>query len=238
MKKLVLIITAISFIIASCKKDNKSPIVTNQEDPNWIKLEIPNGNVAYAVAGNIDDTLLVTTYTKAYFTTDKGKTWQESKNFNGPIQGLYTNKDTVMSLLLTGGLELEGTAKASVAEYYTLDMGKSWNRYLDYQRAQNIIKPIGIVQSAQNKVTYELKYNTKPVSANSNAYTHGPTSILKDGKSLDIPFKVRIENLYMDGNDRLYVAASGGVYDQEKDTFIFKEGNTPAVVYVSRKALP
>jgi hypothetical protein len=237
MKKLVLIITAIAFIIVSCKKD-KSPVVTNQEDPNWIKLEIPKGNVAYAVAGNIDDTLLVTTYTKAYFTTDKGKTWQESKNFNGPIQGLYINKDTVMSLLLTGGVELEGTAKASVAEYYTLNMGKSWNRYLDYQRAQKIIKPIGIVQSAQNKITYELKYNTKSVSANSNAYTHGPTAILRDGKSLEIPFKVRIQNLYLDSNDRLYVAASGGVYDKEKDTFTFNEGNTPAVIYVSRKALP
>jgi hypothetical protein len=238
MKKLILVVTAISFIIVSCKKD-KSPVVTNQEDPNWIKLEIPNGSAAYAVVGNIEDTLLVTTLTKAYFTTDKGKTWQGSKNFNGPIKGLYTNKDTVMSLLLTGGLELEGTAKASVAEYYTLDMGKSWKRYLDYLRAEKISKPIGIVQSAQNKVTYELKYNTKPVSANSNAYTHGPTAILRDGKSLDLPFQVRIENLYLDNNDRLYVAASGGVYDKEKDTFIFNQGsNTPAVVYVSRKALP
>jgi hypothetical protein len=237
MKKLILVITAISFIIISCKKD-KSPVVTNQEDPNWIKLEVPNGITAYAVAGNIDDTLLVTTYTKAYFTVDKGKSWQESKNFNGPIRGLYTNKDTVMSLLLTGGLELEGTAKASVAEYYTLDMGKSWNRYLDYQRAEKISKPIGIVQSTQNKVTYVLKYNTKPVSANSNAYTHGPTAILRDGKSIYLPFQVRIENLYLDNNDRLYVAASGGVYDKEKDTFTFNEGNTPAVIYVSRKALP
>ncbi|MEZ2335672.1 hypothetical protein AB6735_08545 [Mucilaginibacter sp. RCC_168] len=237
MKKLILIITTISFIITSCKKD-KSPVITNQEDPNWIKLEIPHGNTAYAIAGNIDDTLLVTTYTKAYFTTDKGKTWQESKNFNGPIQGLYTNKDTVMSLLLTGGLELEGTLKASVVQFYTLDMGKTWNRYLDYQRAQQITKPIGVVQSAQNKVTYELKYNTKPVSANSNAYTHGPTTILRDGNTFDFPFKLRIENLYMDSNDRLYVAASGGVYDKEKDMFIFNESNTPAVIYVSRKALP
>ncbi|MGN8069199.1 hypothetical protein [Mucilaginibacter sp. 22184] len=159
MKKLTLIITAIAFIVVSCKKDNKSPVVTNQPDPNWIRLEIPNGKAAYAVAGNIDDTLLVTTWTKAYFTADQGKTWQESKNFNGPIQGLYTNKDTVMSLLLAGGLGLEGTLKASVAQFYSLDMGKSWNRYLNYQRAQKIIMPIGIVQSAQNKTTYQLKYN-------------------------------------------------------------------------------
>ncbi|SDP25692.1 hypothetical protein SAMN05428975_0889 [Mucilaginibacter sp. OK268] len=238
MKKLLLIISAIAFIIASCKKDNKSPVVTNQEDPNWIKLEIPNGRTAYAIAGNIDDTLLVTTHTKAYFTTDKGKSWQESKNFNGPIQGLYTNKDTVMSLLLTGGLELEGTLKASVAQFYTLDMGKNWNRYLDYQRAQKISKPIGIVQSAQNKVIYELKYNTKPVSTNSNAYTHRPTTILREGNTLDFPFNARIENLYMDSNDRLYVAASGGIYNKEKDTFTFNGDNTPAVIYVSRKALP
>lgn len=117
-------------------------------------------------------------------------------------------------------------------------MGKSWNRYLDYQRAQKISKPIGIVQSAQNKVTYELKYNTKPASANSNAYVHGPTTILRDGQSIDLPFQVRIENLYMDSNDRLYVAASGNIYNQEKGDFIYNGDNTPAVVYVSRKALP
>ena len=76
MKKLILIITAIAFIIASCKKDNKPETVKNQDDPNWIKLEIANAGEAYAVAGNIDDTLLVTTKAKAYFTTDKGKTWQ------------------------------------------------------------------------------------------------------------------------------------------------------------------
>ncbi|NHA07090.1 hypothetical protein G7092_25045 [Mucilaginibacter sp. HC2] len=238
MKKLVLIITAIAFIIVSCKKDNSSSVVKTQEDPNWIKLEIPNGNAAYAVAGNIDGTLLVTTKAKAYFTTDQGKTWQESKNFNGPIQGLYASKDTVLALLATGGLELEGTLKASIAQFYTLDMGKSWNRYLDYQRAQKISKPIGIVQSAQNKVTYELKYNTKPASANSNAYVHGPTTILKDGQSINLPFQVRIENLYMDSNDRLYVAASGNIYNQEKGDFIYNGDNTSAVIYVSRKALP
>jgi len=238
MKKLTLIITAIAFIVVSCKKDNKSPVVTNQPDPNWIRLEIPNGKAAYAVAGNIDDTLLVTTWTKAYFTADQGKTWQESKNFNGPIQSLYTNKDTVMSLLLAGGLELEGTLKASVAQFYTLDMGKSWNRYLNYQRAQKIIMPIGIVQSAQNKTTYQLKYNTKPASANSTSYIHDPTTILRDGNALELPFKVRIRNLYMDSKDRLYVAASGGIYNQDKDAFTFNEGNTPAVIYVSRKELP
>ena len=238
MKKLVLIITAIAFIIASCKKDHKPETIKNQDDPNWIKLEIANGGEAYAVAGNIDDTLLVTTKAKAYFTTDKGKTWQESKNFNGPVQGLYASKDTVLALLTTGGLELEGTLKASVAQFYTLDMGKGWNRYTDYKRSLTISKPIGIVQSAQNKVTYQLKYNTKPASANSISYIHKPTTILKAGDTLDFPFKVRIENLYMDSNDRLYVAASGNIYNQEKGDFIYNGDNTPAVVYVSRKALP
>jgi hypothetical protein len=237
MKKLTLIITAIFFIITSCKKDNKSPVVTNQEDPNWIKLEIANGNAAYAVAGNIDDTLLVTTKAKAYFTTDKGKTWQESKNFNGPIQGLYVSKDTVFALFTTGGLELDGTLKASLTQFYTLDLGKTWNRYMNYERSLKMSKLIGIVQSA-NKITYALKYNTKPVSANSNAYVHGPTTILRDGNTLNFPFKAQIENLYMDSNDRLYVTASGGVYNKEKDTFTFNGDNIPAVVYVSRKALP
>ncbi|MGN8069200.1 hypothetical protein [Mucilaginibacter sp. 22184] len=42
----------------------------------------------------------------------------------------------------------------------------------------------------------------------------------------------------MDSKDRLYVAASGGIYNQDKDAFTFNEGNTPAVIYVSRKELP
>jgi hypothetical protein len=72
-----------------------------QQDLDWIKLEIPAGREAYAIAGDLDKTLLVTTWTKAYYTSDKGKTWQESKNFNGHVPGLFERNDTIFSMEAT-----------------------------------------------------------------------------------------------------------------------------------------
>ena len=238
MKKILLTIITISIIIISCKKENHPTEIKTPEDPNWIKMEIPNGGEAYAIAGNMDDTLLVTTKSNAYFTTDNGKTWQESKNFNGAIQGLYTSKDTVIALATADGLELDGTLKAVLPQYYTLDLGKSWNRYTDYNKSHTISTPIGITQSSTNQVTYRLKYNTEPVSANSTAYTHLPTDVLKNGTVINFPFKSRLYNLYLDNENRLYVAASGNTYNNNGGTSTCCTLNTAAVVYISRKPLP
>ncbi|MBC7921915.1 MAG: hypothetical protein H7Z75_12600 [Ferruginibacter sp.] len=89
MKK-ILFLACIAFGMGSCKKED-SPVM---EDPDWIRLEVPTGREAYAIAGDIDKTLLVTTWTKAYYTTDRGKTWQESKDFQGPVPGLFVHNDT------------------------------------------------------------------------------------------------------------------------------------------------
>lgn len=43
-------------------------------DPNWLKLEVPAGGIVSAVAGSMEDTLLVTTtYNKSYYSADRGK---------------------------------------------------------------------------------------------------------------------------------------------------------------------
>ncbi|MEK6480644.1 hypothetical protein WJR50_24080 [Catalinimonas sp. 4WD22] len=42
----------------------------------------------------------------------------------------------------------------------------------------------------------------------------------------------------MDSQDRLYVAASGGVHIEEDNTIFCCTNDTPAIVYISRYPLP
>jgi hypothetical protein len=234
MKRILLIAVIISFIIASCKKDNNSS-TTNKED-DWIKLEIPNAPEAYAVAGDIDDTLLVATWTKAYFTADRGKTWQESKTFDTSVEGLYMSGDTVMALMHFNDIQADGIYKAISAQYYTLNFGKTWYTY-NNRNATNISQLIGIVQSPINKATYKLKFNTTSIPG-PDIYIHHPTDILKNGNIISFPFKRRLENLYLDKESRLYVTASGGTYNENTDTFDCCPVTTPALIYISKKPMP
>lgn len=50
------------------------PTPTRAEDPDWIRLETPGERESTAVAGSLNGTLLVTTYTHAYTTADQGRT--------------------------------------------------------------------------------------------------------------------------------------------------------------------
>ncbi|WP_345950381.1 hypothetical protein ABDD95_02810 [Mucilaginibacter sp. PAMB04274] len=242
MRHAFLMLACIAIMICSCKKDKINTVKQEQDDPNWIKLEIPNARDAYAFAGSIDDTLLVTTWVKAYFTTNKGKTWQESKNFNGQVQGLITSGDSVIALAATGGLELEGTYGAGLAQYYTLDYGRSWNPYLKPDGGYRS-KSIGISQSADKQVTYKLKYNVSPLTKNDyTAYIHNPTQITRtiygSTNLINFPFKRKIHNLYLDNHDRLYVAASGGAYIAETNSFNGGGTDDSAIIYISRNTLP
>lgn len=228
----------ISLLFFACKNEAISPQEkTDREtlDPKWIKLTIPEGREALAVAGSIDDTLLVTTWSKTYRSVDKGKTWQLSRDFNSVIRGLLTNKDTVITLVATGGLELKDTYVASSAQYFTLDYGLTWTHYQKMD-ASNRFKKIGITD-VRDGISYALKYNVQYISDNS--YTHKPTDIVKvtakGEQKLEFPFIRKLNNLSFDKNNRLYVAAQGIDYTSGEKT---RYDNSPAIVYVSRKPLP
>lgn len=245
-KKQGLILLFVIMLFSSCRNTDPQVVIPATEDPNWIRLEIPTGREAYAIAGDLDKTLLVTTWTKAYYTTDQGKTWQESKDFHGRVPGLFVHRDTVFALQASGQDEI-GQPYASSAQYFTPDYGRTWQHsakyystYAGYQFYSGINQPQGIVQSATG-ITYRIKQNGTPVSPGSTSLYTNPSELLKQDnfgvQTLRLPFAHKLLNLHLDASNRLYVAASGGTFDQNNQLYCC-EDKTPAIVYVSRKPLP
>lgn len=233
----------ISMCFFSCTSNDPSPTPPQEEYSDWIMLEVPTGRVAYAVAGDIDKTLLVTTWTKAYYTTDRGKTWHESKNFNGPVPGLLVRNDTTFAMEAFSGTLKDKERFATLGQYFTADYGKTWHYYPRYYKesALHVRQPIGHIVSPTG-ISYWVKNITTPTFPNSVTYYINPSEIIKEDatgqQSIQFPFKAELKNLYLDTSNRLYVAASGGTYTKKDNTFYCCTDNMPAVIYVSKKPLP
>lgn len=230
MKKYPLILM---LLLAACSADDHDHVVN---DPDWLKLEIPNAREAFAVAGNIDDTLMVTTWTKAYYTIDQGKTWVESYDFQGPVMGLLEKSDTIFSLHGTL-FNVDGFKYAASGRRYTVDYGDSWT----YTHRPELQQRIGSVKSSSG-IEYFLKENLTPVEEGSNTFTVNPTDIMArsaggEESRIQFPYKHNILNLYMDMEDRLYIIASGGVYREETNSFLCCSEEMSAIVYVSRQGM-
>ena len=216
------------------------PPAVAAEDPDWIRLEIPTGREAYAIAGDIDKTLLVTTWSKAYYSTDRGKTWTLSRDFQGPVPGLLVRNDTTFSMQSYASDWQGNLLGSSMVQYFTPDYGRTWLHYFQYYKGYlDYIKPIGRVESTTG-IVYSIQENTTPRSANS--FYVNPSALTRADKfgrqTLRFPFKHKLTNLSLDAQNRLYVAASGGTYQPDNNTFLCCTDAMPAVVYVSRKPLP
>ncbi|WP_041257880.1 hypothetical protein [Fibrella aestuarina] len=219
-----------------------TPATNLFENADWIRLEIPTGREAYAIAGDIDQTLLVTTWTKAYYSSDRGKTWQVSKDFQGPIPGLYVRNDTTFALHARRYNREGSLLGAWDALYYSPDYGKSWEWYSKtYKNYLDEVKPIATIRST-NGIVYTIKQNSTPTAPGSNVATVNPSVIIRQEantqNTIRFPFQHNLMNLYLDGKNRLYVAASGGTYQPETNSFFCCTDAMPAVVYVSKRPLP
>jgi hypothetical protein len=224
-----------SMIFLACS-DHTLPVNDDFNDPNWLRLEIPGGREAYAIAGSLDGTLLVTTWTKAYYTVDQGNTWIESYDFQGPVMGLLERNDTIFSLQ-GKGLDRQGYPYASIAQYFTVDHGNSWK----HTHHPELGARIGTVNSPAG-AEYFLKTNSTPVSPGSTVTYVNSTDVMKRSvtgvESISFPYKHNILNLHIDLQGRLYLAASGGIYKEETNRFYCCTSDMPAIIYVSKHAAP
>jgi hypothetical protein len=57
-------------------------------------------------------------------------------------------------------------------------------------------------------------------------------------ESVSFQYKHNMLNLHIDAKERLYIAASGGIYQPESNTFFCCAANLPAILYVSKKSRP
>jgi hypothetical protein len=206
-------------------------------DPNWFKLEIPAGREAFAVAGSIDDTLLVSTWTKVYYTADQGKTWKESRDFQGPVMGFLERNDTIFSLRAGGStVDQQGHSYASLAQYCTVDHGISW-KYIYEPHLKKRIRSV----TASSGTEYFLKENLTPFTPGYSGGYINPTDVMirsgADAVNISFPYKHQIHNLHIDSEDRLYIIASGGIHNEERNTFYCCDDTMPAIVYVSKRPM-
>ncbi|ADR21650.1 hypothetical protein MATR_07180 [Marivirga tractuosa] len=224
------------FISTSCEEFNTEPMVVQEEYDNWTVLQIPNGEEAHAISGSIDDVLVVTTYTKVYATKDAGETWDEVADFSGIMPGLLERND---SLFIFGayGQGADYDIASSVARF-SLDKGYTWqeDKKNVYSRLSVPIKYV----KAENEISYKIKKNTFKLDGSETEYV-GTSDIEKTiddyTAKLEIPFEYILNNLHLDDQNRLYVAASYGTVN-ENGTVKPGGRNAPALVFISKSPLP
>ena len=228
---LLFAILSIVLLFGGCEE--KDTIMDSPEEhTGWIQLKIPEAREAYAVFGDLDQTLVVTTAVgKAYFATDKGKTWQVSHDFRGVIFGLYYTQDTLFALHGHSQSQSEANTSASLAQHYSLDSGKIWHDYYDW-RKNELRQPLGIDTTTVGNI-YQIKENVAP-----DGYVN-PSEILKRNSKgtieFSFPYAHHLHNLYLDSSNRLYVAAAGDRHNEEDNTLFCC---FDALIYVSKQPLP
>ncbi|SFQ36768.1 hypothetical protein [Hymenobacter arizonensis] len=247
MKPYVLLL-ATGLLAAACQKKDIGLATREAEDPDWIKLELPAtiysddiGDMASAVVGDLDKTLLVANMTQVFSTLDQGKTWQAVRNFDRQV-GLLARNDTIFALVAYG-LNGQGEKIAGNADVYTTDFGKTW-AYTGllprgYQRYSGIVRPLGQVEAGG--ISYRVQENTRPIPNSTSRLVLAGDLLRTAGSSqstLRLPARHYLNNLHLDTQNRLYVAVSGLRFDAVTGDPITKKGNQRATVYVSRKPLP
>lgn len=231
---------ALMMVLSSCAKKELPVGPPAFNDPNWTRVEIANGKEAHAIYGNIDDTLMVSTLTEIYQTTDKGKTWKKTKVNHQPIYGFLSVRDTIFALEANSLKNKDNQVLATFSQFFTLDKGFTWKRCSQYniseQRAQEFA-----TASLDNQIKFKLKENIEPFKgepANGSGYIlKSDIEVFKNGfsKILSVPFDNQITNLHVDEAGRLYVSATRAIYDKKTGRFASAEKNEPAIIYISKK---
>ncbi|GAB3638381.1 hypothetical protein GCM10027422_39710 [Hymenobacter arcticus] len=241
MKNLFLL-SALTLLAGACQKKDAAPA----EDPTWLKLEIPTtwtaGDQAFSIAGDIDHTLLVSTTEKLYLTSDHGKTWQESQhNFHGAVWGLLPRHDTIFALTNYFTNSKGERLNATEADMYSVDFGKTWAYTLfPYKKSHALTQPIGQVGAAG--IAYRVQPNTQPIPGSSAQLVIASDLLRTDAagrqQALRLPARHYLNNLHLDAQNRLYVAASGLSFDETTGQALEATQQRTALVYISRQPLP
>ncbi|RLJ74899.1 hypothetical protein [Pedobacter alluvionis] len=231
---------AVMMVLSSCAKKEVPDVPPTFSDPDWTRLEIADGREAHAVYGNIDDTLMVSTLTEIYQTTDRGKTWKKTKVNNQPIYGFLSVKDTIFGLQANSLKDKAGQKLATFSQYFSLDKGFTWDWSTKFGVSEQRSQAFASV-SVNNQFKIKLKENIESFDggpANGSGYVlKSDIEVFKNGTSkiLPVPFDNQITNLHVDKLGRLYVSATRSIHDKNTGKYVSTEKNQPAIIYISKK---
>lgn len=230
---------AVMMVLSSCAKKELPDVPPTFNDPNWTRIEIVDGREAHAIYGNIDDTLMVSTLTEIYQTTDKGKTWKRTKVNNQPIYGFLSVRDTIFALQ-SNSLLKDKIRQATFSQSFSLDKGFTWDWCSKFGISEQRSQEFATV-SLDNQIKIKLKENIEPFNggpANGSGYVlKSDIEVFEHGfsKILPVPFDNQITNLHVDGAGRLYVSATRAIHDKKTGKYVSTEKNQPAIIYISKK---
>jgi hypothetical protein len=226
--------------LGACRKDANT---TAPDYPDWYALRAPDDRAIEAVAGDIDETLVITTRYKIYQTTDRGKTWQTG-DYKGNIGifGFLARADTLLAL--TAGTSASSalldsatyTTYAVSPSVFSLDKGLTWKPYRNWER-ENFKPRVALNRLMANSGTeYSIAYRNTPTAPGSSSYYSETVGIKNSaGQRMALPQSHQINSLYFDAKSRLYVAASAARCGTIPNTTFCGEQN--GVLYVSKKPL-
>lgn len=231
---------AVMMVLSSCAKKEVQDGPKTFNDPNWTRIEIANGREAHAVYGSIDDTLMVSTLTEIYQTTDKGKTWRKTKINNQPIYGFLAVKDTIFALQSNSLRTKDKLQLATFSQYFSLDKGFTWDWCGKFNISEQRFQEFATVY-LDNQVKIKLKENLEPIdgSSMSSYVLKSNIEVLKSGFSeiLKVPFDNQINNLHVDKSGKLYVSAGRGIHDKKTGKYLSAEKSEAAIIYISKKKI-
>lgn len=226
-------------VLSSCAKKEVPDVTPVFNDPNWTRIEIANGREAHAVYGSIDDTLMVSTLTEIYQTTDKGKTWLKTKVNHQPIYGFLVVKDTIFALQ-SNGLLKDNVRMATFSQNFSLDKGFTWDWCSKFRISEQRFQEFATIY-LDNQLKIKLKENVEPFnehSAPGSGYVlKSDIQVFKNGTSkiLQVPFDNQINNLHVDQSGKLYVSVGGGIHDKKTGKYLSAEKSQSAIIYISKK---
>jgi hypothetical protein len=226
-------------LITSCEKSESRAEFSEESqffDKDWDRIRIPDGGQLQAVAGDIEDTLLVSTRYNTYMVTDKGKTFTLTSKHLNNTPGLYVSQDTIYALYGSSYDVRYEKYYSGGANYYTLDKGLNWlpsnpNRYL---RMLN-----GVVSTKSNAII-QLNYHVGADQKGNGSNFVLRTTISKIENGFTSPFSHPIVdeqpiNLYVDKSGRLYIPTGGSF----SDTGVYMSASimSPAYLYISKNPI-
>ncbi len=226
--------------LSACKKTpSTEPIDPETLDEVWTKLAIPGQQRGVsAIYGNIDDTLVVATMYKIYLTTDQGNSWQLVMDAGRGISGFARVEGELTAL----DTFTDGEETARTPFLYSTDHGKAWatEGKFDYRVYDNIK-----INRKRVLLTDDLYYRITPgvvlVNESTGEELARPDEIHRprDGGEYAIyfPSARRMNCLYLDDNQRLYVGTEGTrfVWSIAGNTRTFPTHTDLAFIYISRK---
>lgn len=236
-----LLLFSIGILLLACNQEKNVKVTEPRQFEDWVELVIPNVGETYGIAGDIDDTLLVSTDKGVYITADKGKTWTLSKELLENVLDIAEHEDTVFLLTgysvqnYMGPLTIKNTDYATYCYDFSTDYGKTWHK--DPESFCRLSSPIGIANSTSGSVCRLHHYSPTDSPEIESTFSNVELYMNSTWKNLNFPLKYNLNNIHIDKMNRLYISANTWSYMQDLNIKEFTS-QVPGLVYMYKHRLP